>query len=284
ITRQALAGHDGDPMRHPAVKAALAQKLVSMVSSASAQTPGHAPVTADAVQRLSDILQTDAGQNLVSGPAPVKAKLEAVAAIVVDPRITAKTFTSDDPFANPLVMERIAPLYAAAGAPQELPGNSARNLVGFALGLMPTLPKDAQITPEDLAALQGAFAEGRELKDLPPKVAALLIGHDLFPKNEAVDKIVATFTNRANTKPPRVAFEFNVVVPKVGPVRGHSFRLQVGDFDPATGGPKYEIVDNVGRYYAGSDQETSNPDYVHHANLPAGVMYYTPHNPFGKRY
>src|SRR5262249_21044556 len=175
-------------------------------------------------------------------------------------------------------------LYAAAGAPQELPGNSARNLVGFALGLMPTLPKDAQITPEDLAALQGAFAEGRELKDLPPKVAALLIGHDLFPKNEAVDKIVATFTNRANTKPPRVAFEFNVVFTKVGPVRCPSFRLQVADFDPATGGPKYEIVDNVGRYYAGSDQETSNTDYVHHANLPAGVMYYTPHNPFGKRY
>ena len=84
-------------------------------------------------------------------------------------------------------MDRIAPLYAAAGTPQELPRKSLRNLVGLAIGLQPTLPKDVQVTAEDLVALQQALAQGKELKDLPPALAYLFIAHDLFGKDASLD-------------------------------------------------------------------------------------------------
>jgi hypothetical protein len=255
ITAQTFANYGGDPMRHPAVRAALARTLVSMVNGVTVPTPEQAADAEDAVRRISDILQIDAGQNLISGPAPVEAKLQAWAAIARDKRITAKTFTSENPFANPLLMERIAPLYAAAGAPQEFPRNSLRNMVGLAMGLTPTLPKHVHITAEDLVALKQALAEGKGLKDLPPDLAFLLIENSLFAKNEAIDTIVAKIDNRANPKPPRVAFEFNVLFTELGPIRCPAFRVQIADLDPQTGGPKFEYFDNTGRNYpGGADQ------------------------------
>ena len=110
ITAQTFANYDGDPMRHPIVTRALARELVSITNG----VPAQAAAAEDAVGRISDVLQIDAGQNLIFGPAPVKAELEAWAAIARDKRITDKTFTSANPFANPLLMDRIAPLYAAA--------------------------------------------------------------------------------------------------------------------------------------------------------------------------
>jgi Domain of unknown function (DUF4781) len=213
----------------------------------------------------------------------VVAKPQAWAAIARDKRITDKTFTSENPFANPLLMERIAPLYATAGAPQEFPGNSLRNIVGLAMGLTPTLPKSAHITAEDLVALKQALAEGKDLKDLPPALKSLLIEHSLFAKNDAVDTIVKKSDDRANPNPPRVAFEFNVLFTELGPIRCPAFRVQVVDFDPQTGGPRFEYFDNTGRNYPGGADQTSRDDYLNHNRLPAGVLYYTPHNPFGTR-
>src|SRR5262249_17347917 len=156
-----------------------------------------------------------------------------------------ETFTNDNPFSNPLLMDRIAPLYVAAGAPQELPGKSLRNLVGLAIGLTPTLPAGAKITPKDLPPLQPAFALGAEMKDLPPAFKSIFIDHDLFGKHGSLDTIVSRLDARANTHPPRVAFEFNVLFTELGPIQCPAFRVQVADFDPQTGGPKYEYADNT---------------------------------------
>ena len=255
---------------------ALARELVSITNGVTVPTPAQAAAAEDAVGRISDVLQIDAGQNLISGPAPVKAELEAWAAIARDKRITDKTFTSANPFANPLLMDRIAPLYAAAGTPQELPGKTCRRLAAE------TLPKDVQVTAEDLVALQQALAQGKELKDLPPALAYLFIAHDLFGKDASLDRIVSKVNDRASTHPPRFAFEFNVVFAELGPIRCPAFRVQVADFDPQ-GGPKYEYIDNIGRNYPGGGTETSRADYLHHNMLLAGVLYYTPHNSFETR-
>jgi Domain of unknown function (DUF4781) len=283
ITSQTFANYDGDPMRHPAVTAALARKLVSMVNGVTVPTPEQAADAEDAARRISGILKTDAGEKLISGPAPVKAKLEAWAAIARDKRITAKTFTSENPFVNRLLTDRIAPLYAAAGAPQEFPGNSLRNMVGLAMGLTPTLPKDAHVTPADLIALSRALAQGKGLNELPPALAFLVVQSSLFANDAAVDKIVEKFNERANTKPPRGAFEFNVLFTELGPIRCPAFRVQVADFDPQTGGPKYEYIDNTGRNYPGGADQTSRDDFLNNKRFPAGVLYHTPHNSFATR-
>ena len=70
---------------------ALARELVSITNGVTVPTPAQAAAAEDAVGRISDVLQIDAGQNLISGPAPVKAELEAWAAIARDKRITDKT-------------------------------------------------------------------------------------------------------------------------------------------------------------------------------------------------
>lgn len=284
ITAQTFANYDGDPMRHPAVTHALARKLVSLVSkNANVQTPAQAAAAEVTIQRMSGVLQTDAGQNLISGPAPEKAKLEAWAAIAGDSRITRETFPNDNPFANPLLQERIAPLYIAAGEPQEFSPIALRNMVSFSLGLAPTFPKDTQFTAQDIADLQQALAQGAALKDLPPHLAYLFTQTSLFAKNETVEKISTTLENRAGTHPPKVAFEFDVVFTEVGPVRCPAYRVQVAGMNATWGGPQYEYVDNIGRYYRASDGETSLDNYLHHNQLPKGALYYTPHNPFGTR-
>lgn len=241
-------------------------------------TPEQEAARAEAVQRVSDIIaKTDAGRQLISGPAPDKAKLEAWAAIIANPKITAKTFTSDNPFANTLVTDSIAPLYAVAGTVQEYPGESLRNLAGFALGLRPTFPKGVQFTAEDIVALQQALNKGTPLKDLPPKFVFLFTQHSLFAKNAVLDKFVASVQTSASTTPPRGAFEFNALFTELGPISCPAFRVQVGDFDPQTGGEKFGIVDNIGRTYAGRE------DFLDNTQLPDGLLYYAPHNSFGPR-
>lgn len=278
ITAQNFANYDGDPIQHPVVATALARKLVNTVSGVTVPTPEQEAARAEAVQRVSDIIaKTDAGRQLVSGPAPDKAKLEAWAAIIANPKITAKTFTSDNPFANTLVTDSIAPLYAVAGTVQEYPGESLRNLAGFALGLRPTFPKGVQFTAEDIVALQQALNKGTPLKDLPPKFVFLFTQHSLFAKNAVLDKFVASVQTSASTTPPRGAFEFNALFTELGPISCPAFRVQVGDFDPQTGGEKFGIVDNIGRTYAGRE------DFLDNTQLPDGLLYYAPHNSFGPR-
>ena len=278
ITAQTFANYDGDPIQHPVVATALARKLVNTVSGVTVPTPEQAAARAEAVQRVSDIIvKTTAGQQLVSGPAPEKAKLEAWAAIIANPKIAAKTFTSDNPFANTLLTDSIAPLYAVAGTVQEYPGESLRNLAGFALGLRPTFPKGIQFTAEDVVGLQQALKKGTPLKDLPPAFAFLFTQHSLFPKNEVLDKFVSSAKSTASTNPIRGAFEFNALFTELGPISCPAFRVQVGDFDPQTGGVKFGMVDNTGRTYA--DRE----DFLHHNQLPAGVLYYAPYNALGPR-
>ena len=63
----------------------------------------------------------------------------------------------------------------------------------------------------------------------------------------------------------------------MGPISCPAFRVQVADFDPETGGEKFGMVDNTGRTYA--DRE----DFLHHNQLPAGLLYYAPYNPLGPR-
>src|SRR6185295_5310378 len=123
--------------------------------------------------------------------------------IIANPKITAKTFTSDNPFANTLVTDSIAPLYAVAGTVQEYPGESLRNLAGFALGLRPTFPKGVQFTAEDIVALQQALKKGTPLKDLPPAFAFFFTQHSLFAKNEMLDNFVKSVKTSAKTDPIR---------------------------------------------------------------------------------
>ena len=160
---------------------------------------------------------------------------------------------------------------------RSIPAKALRNLAGFALGLKPIFPKDVQFTGEDIVALGEALKKGTPFKDLPPKFVPLFTQHSLFPKNQALDKFVSSARSIAGTNPTRGAFEFNALFTELGPISCPAFRVQVADFDPETGGEKFGMVDNTGRTYA--DRE----DFLHHNQLPAGLLYYAPYNPLGPR-
>ncbi len=197
--------------------------------------------------------------------------MEAWAVIVRDKDITSKTFRSENPFANPLLQERIAPLYIAAGAPQDLPPIALRNLISLSLGLTPVFPEGEDITKEDFASLQQAVAGGKGLQGLTPHLVHLFTQTSLFPKNENVEKIAAKLEERASTHPPKIAFEFNVVFTEVGPVRCPVYRALVGRSD--------EYVDNIARNYPASDEESSLENYTKHNKLPKGTLYFSSRNP-----
>jgi hypothetical protein len=268
ITAQTFANYDGDPMRHPAVTTALARQFLGV-----GPTDALTNEQFDAVERLSANFQTKAGQALISSPAPEKAKLEAIVAIIGDPKIKFDP-DNDNPFANEQLQKDIAPLYARAGQEGEYIGESLRNLAGLALGLTPKFPANWDISADDVIALRQALKDGTDLNHLPPKLASLLACEPLFEKNETLDQIVKTLNDRANSKPPRVAIDFNVVFTQLGPVRCPAFRVHVADFDPEPSGEgKYEYVDNVGRLYKRENDRSSLENYLADNTLPPGMLY-----------
>ncbi len=277
ITAHTFAGYDGDPLRHPTVTNALARQFLGV-----GPTEALTNEQFDAVKRLSANLQTAAGENLIVGPAPEKAKREAIAAIIGDPKIKFDS-ANDNPFANEQLQKDLAPLYARAGREREYVGESLRNVAGLALGLTPKFPANWDISVGDVIALQQAIKTGADLNDLPPKLVALLVTEPLFGKDETIlNDIVQTINKRADTHPPKLAIDFNVVFTKLGPVPAPAFRVHVG-FDPERAEPDYEYIDNVGRDYPRNEEGNSLHNYLAYDELPDGVLYYTPHDGFFNR-
>ncbi len=260
----------------PAVADALGRRLVGLIP-ASGIAVGDNPV-----QRLSGILQ----KGLFSGPAVYKAKVEMAAAIVRDNSINAASFTTDNPFANRQLQKDIAPLYATAGDVQgDLSPTARRNVIALTLGLTPAFPDGVDISLEDLKAGQEALAQGKSIKDFPPKLAALF-ERPLFAKNNNVEAIERTMESRAkaNGVPVRFAVDYNVVFTELGPVSCPVYRLQIADFKPETAGPEYETIDNTGRDYPKNGQyATSDENYFNTNQLPEGDLYRMPSGPFRYR-
>jgi Domain of unknown function (DUF4781) len=148
ITAQTLAYYRDNPAKWPVITRALAYVLV----------PADTPDRDAAIERLSDILQTDQGRKFRYGALgsnlPEKAGAAALQLLLSDPSITAATLKqTDDPWTNPVLVEPIAQANDVDYRRDEPAAFTEAELdkaVGRAMG--PNMPSSMPSDPKDQPA------------------------------------------------------------------------------------------------------------------------------------
>jgi hypothetical protein len=217
--------------------------------------PDNPSMQASEATRLAGIFATDQGQQLLFGSGnegriPLDARVNALAIIRADTSINAATLRqTQDPWTNQAILGPMARANAQqymslrGDSPQTLNGTDLDNVVGYAMGLPPTLPRDRSAASAQADAANGRFSYFAQ-------------GPGQRPVQAVVDQI-----RRLGGATPHVTvlpIEFGSSA--YGPVQLPLFRVQT------PGGDRY--VDNTGRSY------TSFDDWKEHNQLPAGSMIY----------
>lgn len=259
ITADSIKDDTGDPERHPEVARAMAEGMVP------ADTPGRAAE----VDRLSGILRTQEGQDLLfgapdaQGAVPAEARAAARQLLLTDRTITADTLRDPpapsaedagsspwlertDPWHNPKIVEAMARANAAPFASDEpitLGGTDLDNFVGSAMGARPHMP--GGMSEADAWARAGGgdlslFASGPDSGMIRPTVDKI---HEIGGDSPRVTALPVTYSS-ADT----------------GPVRFTLFRVETA------GGERF--VDHQGAVYDSFEHwRTAN-------QLPPGLMVY----------
>jgi hypothetical protein len=141
ITADLVAHDNGDPARNRIVTNAIAHVMIATV-----RMMPFGAAEEDAAMRLGGILSIAAGQQLFfSDKVPAAARGQALAVIIAHSEITSATFkTGGNPWLAPELAKPIAELYTQGygdDTSQPLPGLSLDNMVGYAMGIAPTLPE-----------------------------------------------------------------------------------------------------------------------------------------------
>jgi hypothetical protein len=139
ITAELLARDKGDPIGNRTLANAMARVMI-----AGGRAIAFSGSDEDAAWRLGGILSIGAGAQLFfSDKVPAAARGQALAVVMAHPEITSASFTTDNAWLTPELAGPIAAAYTqgyATGEPRAMPGLSLDNMVGFAMGIAPTLP------------------------------------------------------------------------------------------------------------------------------------------------
>ena len=279
INADLLAREKGDPSRNRTVANAMAHVMIS-----AGRAMAFSGVEEDAAWRLGGILSIEAGEKLFfSDKVPAAARGQALAVIIARPEITSASFKTDNPWLTPALAEPIAGLYTQGygnDASQSLPGLSLDNMVGFAMGIAPTLPKGQEW--RDLwNGVDGDAVAARVAAGAPVTASDrggaydALTGISYYDRQQDVAAIVRQIKSCAYTDPPRVKPLPVIFFGENGPIKCPLFRVQSGV--DANGRPEYAYVDNAGRKY--DDIEL---DWTETNRLPPGKVYYPASDPLNR--
>ena len=270
ITAELLARDCGDPARNRTVTNAMAHVMI-----ATQRMMPFGAYEEDAAWRLGGILSIAAGPQLFfSDKVPAAARGQALAAIIAHPINSGSFKAGENAWLAPALAEPIAQLYGKDyrnDISQSLPGQSLDNMVGYAMGIAPTLPKGQEWqdlwNSVDGQAVAAKIAAGEPVtaKDLGDAYE-LLTGISFYAGHEDVAAIVEQVKHCANTDPPLVKLLPVIVFGENGPITCPLFRVQSGI--NGEGDPVYAYIDNAGRKY------DSIEEWLETNRLPPGKVYY----------
>jgi hypothetical protein len=279
ITADLLAHDGGGPARNRTVTNAMAHVMI-----ATQRLMPFGAYEEDAAWRLGGILAIDAGTQLFfSDKVPAAARAQALA-IIIAQEINSRSFkTGDNAWLAPALAGPIAALYTQgygnALGTQPLPGLSLDNMVGFAMGIAPTLPK-GQAWRDLWKGVDGQAVEAKIAAGKPVTAKELGAAYDLltgisfYSGQENVAAIVEQIQRCANTDPPRVKLLPVIVFGENGPIKCPLFRVQSGPEKDGVG--TFAYVDNAGRKYDSIEEwEETN-------RLPPGRVYYPGNDPLNR--
>ncbi len=201
---------------------------------ASTWYPNDAAKQKSEGKRLTGILQTEQGRSLISDTdVHGLARLQALEVIQANPEITGEVLKAhrgsgwDNPVLTKAMAQPMAEQYMQLRGDQSLSlaGTHLDNTVGFAMSAKPLIPENA--TPEEIAALEEKFAEGR---------------HSYFTGNEDVEKVTDRIRAVGGDDFKVAILPVQFTSPETGAVTLPLFRVERAD-----GSIRY--VDNVGRSY-----------------------------------
>jgi hypothetical protein len=271
ITAELLDRDKGDPAQNRTVANAMAHVMI-----ATQRAMPFAAYEEDAAWRLGGILAISAGSQLFfSDKVPALARGQALAVIIAHPEINSRSFKAgDNAWLAPALAGPIAALYAEGygnDTSQSLPGLSLDNMVGFAMGMPPTLPKGQEWQDlwngVDGQAVAKKVAAGEPVT--PKELGAaydLLTGISFYSHQKDVAAIVEQIKDCADTDPPRVKLLPVTFFGENGPIECPLFRVQSGV--NGEGDNVYAYVDNTGRKY------DSIEEWEEDNRLPPGKVYY----------
>lgn len=217
--------------------------------------PDDAGAAGRETERLSGILETRQGQQLLGagepGKPPLEARINALATVRQDTAITGEALgATDDPWTSQAIIgpqaQQTAQRYLAGrgDGPVTLAGTDLDNTIGYAMGMAPTIPAGMSSAEMERQVANGQLS---------------LYGQG--ENAEAVRSVVDQIRDTGGSEPQVVVLPVTYSSSETGPVQLPLFRVT------GTDGQK-RFVDNVGRSYESFD------DWRENNKLPPGSMTY----------